>query len=269
MAGPYKFGWKKEPHDPRDMRYTVTAPVSLPTAFTTRVVQPKIWDQGNLGSCVAHGVTRVAAHRMIASRLMTISKSNQPSGMLSRLQVYYNGRWLEGSIGYDSGLYVRDGMKALAQWGAASEAVWVGAPKYYDVTKFTKAPSLRARTNLLGKVDKYEKLFVNVEVIKQAIYAGNLVAFGFDVFESIYDTKKDGIIPMPLPGQSPVGGHCVCATGWDDTKECLEIANSWDVDWGDAGFGWMNYRNIVEKYCDDFWTVKSMVKKPSWLSTIF
>jgi hypothetical protein len=31
-------------------------------------------------------------------------------------------------------------------------------------------------------------------------------------------------------------------TGWDDAKNAYKVQNSWGTNWGDAGFGWIDYQ---------------------------
>ena len=44
------------------------------------------------------------------------------------------------------------------------------------------------------------------------------------------------------------GGHAMCIIGYDDSKlgGCFELMNSWGSDWGDKGFVWIRYEDIVK-----------------------
>lgn len=39
--------------------------------------------------------------------------------------------------------------------------------------------------------------------------------------------------------------HEVVIVGWNDTTGAWRIKNSWDVTWGDAGFGWLAYNDLA------------------------
>ena len=58
--------------------------------------------------------------------------------------------------------------------------------------------------------------------------------FGFTVYESFESqpVADTGIVPMPTTGEKVVGGHCVAAVGYDDTKRAFIIRNSWGTGWG-------------------------------------
>ncbi len=52
------------------------------------------------------------------------------------------------------------------------------------------------------------------------------------------------------------GGHATVIIGYDDTKQCWEVRNSWGPDWGDGGHFWMPYAYTQSgRYCSDFWVV--------------
>jgi len=51
-----KFGWKRDLPDPRDHKYKVSAPISLPPMVDLRDKCPDVYDQGNIGSCTANAM---------------------------------------------------------------------------------------------------------------------------------------------------------------------------------------------------------------------
>ena len=64
---------------------------------------------------------------------------------LSRLWLYWEERYLEGSVNEDAGAEIRDGMKVLQQLGCAPEVDWP-----YDITKFTQTPPAKATTDAVA-----------------------------------------------------------------------------------------------------------------------
>ena len=110
------YGWNRQRPDWRDEQYRFSVPigVALPSHFDLVKKMPQIWNQGNIGSCTAHGSLKV----YVADRM----KEGQPVFMPSRLFQYYNSRSMEGTIASDAGASVRDAIKAIAQWGACDES---------------------------------------------------------------------------------------------------------------------------------------------------
>lgn len=37
------------------------------------------------------------------------------------------------------------------------------------------------------------------------------------------------------------GRHAMCAVGYDDQRRAIRLVNSWGIDWGDHGYGWVGY----------------------------
>jgi C1A family cysteine protease len=73
-------------------------------------------DQGSLGSCTAHALTAALEFLEI--------KKNYPStscSQFSRLFLYYNERVIEGTVKFDSGAMIRDGIKSLCDQGVCHE----------------------------------------------------------------------------------------------------------------------------------------------------
>jgi hypothetical protein len=53
------------------------------------------------------------------------------------------------------------------------------------------------------------------------------------------------------------GGHAMCIIGYDDSKlgGCFELMNSWGSDWGDGGFAWIRYEDIMQ-YLEEAYVVE-------------
>jgi C1A family cysteine protease len=68
---------------------------------------------------------------------------------------------------------------------------------------------------------------------------------------------------MPQPGEQVVGGHAVCAIGYDDKNQWFIVRNSWGPDWGMSGYFTLPYQYLLEEnLSSDFWTIR-MVESSS------
>ena len=122
-----KFGWVPDLPDARDFMYSAPEAVlaKLPTKVDLRPKMPKIYDQGELGSCTANAIGAAFEFEQI--------KEGQKDFMPSRLFIYYNERAIEGTVDTDSGAQIRDGIKSVAKVGVCAETTWP-----YDVPKFSR-----------------------------------------------------------------------------------------------------------------------------------
>jgi len=237
-----QFGWNPQAPDYRD--YKFTAPLkALPKSTNRLTTSLPIYDQQRLGACVSCGCARLWQHRRLMER--------QGCSMASRLFIYYQGRAIEGTIPWDSGLWVRDGMKVLAKWGAPYETEWP-----YNIRRFTWKPPTTAYKKALNDIAlEYRAVQPNLNALKAALAAGNPIVGGFSVFSSFVSdyVARTGLMPMPKKGEARLGGHCVTFDAFSDSDQTFWCANSWGTDWGIGGWFKMPYANLSN--CADFWVL--------------
>lgn len=233
--------------DRRDKLF-LSAPESFPSTWDLRGgVVPEIQDQGSLGSCTAHGISR-------ALRIM-LQKEGLPDYVPSRLMLYYGEREIENTVLSDSGAMIRDGLKFVQKTGVADELLWP-----YNIKLFTQMPTMEAydeaRTEHHHDIE-YLRIDNSMQGIKAAIFAGSSVIIGFSVYSSFFDTSEDGI--MPAVAGSLEGGHCVTVDGWDDRVGRAVCSNSWSSGWGDKGYFYMPYDFLTDPdSVSDLWVIQKV-----------
>ena len=225
------YGWVPGRKDHRDLSFNDEERVykahQVPGKIDLWPHVPPIWNQGQLGSCTAHGSLRTF--------LIEAKKQGTPVPMLSRLMQYYDARSVEGTTGYDAGASVRDAIRVLATMGCAPESEWP-----YNVDMFTVRPPAKAYTDARKYMSvKYQAVTVGGPgaPMRSALAQGLAICFGFNVPQSFEDGSWDPASePLPLPGPAEgfIGGHCVAITGYDFTGRTPYFIcdNSWDTTWG-------------------------------------
>ena len=258
-----KYRWKPDLPDSRDHLYQL-APLTLAPVVDLRQYSSAIEDQGNIGSCTGNAI---AGQIELIQRKVNPAKGRD----VSRLFIYYEERVLIGSVRYDSGAYIRDGIKVVNKKGAPLESLWP-----YNTARFATKPPTAAYTDALKrKVTGYQRC-TDFNAVKNAVAAGNPVTIGFMVYSSFEGAWADiphgqagsGMMPFPnVATEQLLGGHAVCIVGYDDTMPVAGqnpgrfiVRNSWGTSWGDNGYFYMPYDVIkTTSMSSDFWLISAVV----------
>lgn len=239
------YGWIPDRPDHRDYLYSAIAlKVKLPLKIDLRNEDSPIENQGRLGSCTANAL---AGHLQFLEKV-----SGQSYKDLSRLFIYYNERAIEGTISFDSGAMIRDGIKGLAKWGVCPESIWP-----YDIAKFTRKPAAVCyKQGLKRRITSYHRL-QSLDEMLNCLAEGFPFVFGFTVYESFESLKvaQTGLVPMPKRSERALGGHAVMAAGYDQKQKRFLVRNSWGPQWGQAGYFTMPYA-YFETLASDFWMIR-------------
>jgi C1A family cysteine protease len=245
-----RFGWIPDLPDARDHLYAAptTMLAALPDKVDLRKAFPPPYDQGDLGSCTGNAI---AGAVQFGRR-----KQNQtPDFVPSRLFIYYNERVIEHTVPIDSGAQIRDGIKTVVKQGACPETLWP-----YDITKFARKPPAKAyKEALKHTVSSYRRLAQTTNQLKGCLASGYPFVFGFTVYDSFESdaVRKTGVVPMPQPSETVLGGHAVVAVGYDTASQRFIVRNSWGTSWGDKGYFTMPFAYLTDgDLSADFWTIR-------------
>ncbi|WP_297426300.1 C1 family peptidase [Clostridium sp.] len=241
---------KPDKQDLRDKVFyasTLNLTSQLPATVDLRKYLSPVVDQGDLGSCTANAIASG-----LGEYLQKVSKKQFTP--LSRLELYWWERFLEGNVNQDSGAEIRDGMKIFNQLGISPEKDYP-----YDIAAFTNQPSPQAIIDAsVFKISSYHRV-QNLNYLKTSLAEGLPVVTGILVYES-FESKtvaRNGVVPMPDPKKEQLlGGHAVLAVGYIDKKQQVIMRNSWSTKWGDRGYFYLPYDYFTDPngYVMDMWT---------------
>ena len=259
-----KYHWQREPVDARDHMYSPAPELAAtaPAAVDLRPNCSPIEDQGQLGSCTGNAIAGIVEYMDIKSGKASVAHPIQ----VSRLFIYYQERVLEGDVNYDTGAFIRDGVKAMNTYGAPLESLWP-----YVVSRFAVRPSTAAYTDAAKrKATAYQKC-ANFTAVKTAISQGYPVVVGFNVYDSFesgtwWQPNGSGLMPYPnVYTENLLGGHAVSLVGYNDNqtgpagKGYFIARNSWGTGWGQHGYFYMPYHVIQDtNMSSDFWIITSV-----------
>jgi C1A family cysteine protease len=244
------YGWRPSHPDIRDHRFAVPAQMALPRHRLLIAGCPPIWDQGQQGSCTAHGIGR--------AYWFDRHKQGEPDFMPARAFIYFNERTIEGTPQEDSGASVRDGIQAIAQYGVPPETLCPYDPRNI----LTSPPAASVYTEAANhKAINYQALNSDLYSLKACLASGYVFVFGFTVYENFESTEVSNTGLMSMPQGKAIGGHCVCCVGYNSNNYFC-CANSWGTNWGDPDFPghfWMPPEYISnEDLAADFWVVQGV-----------
>jgi C1A family cysteine protease len=242
-------GWIPDFPDHRDFLYAAVRPVgvALPKKVDLRDGMSPVENQGQLGSCTANALAGALEFLEI--------KGGKSLVDLSRLFIYYNERAIEHNVSSDSGAMIRDGIKTLAAQGVCPEKNWPYVP-----SAFTKKPPSTCYTAAKKHtISTYHRLS-SLADMRACLAERYPFVFGFSVYESFESASvaRTGVVNMPKRTERQLGGHAVCAVGYDDAAKRVIVRNSWGPGWGQKGYFTMPYDYVADRnLSDDFWTVRS------------
>lgn len=129
----------------------------------------------------------------------------------------------------------------------------VECPDYYPCSLESRLcsyyPPSYAGDLASAKYNKLDDIYIleNIQQIRSAIAASRPVVIGMQVPDSFKDA---GGLWIPQYGDSPEKGygHAMVAVAYDDYKYggAIQLMNSWGTQWGDGGFTWVKYKDILD-----------------------
>jgi hypothetical protein len=184
--------------DPDETRLTAA---KLPDiSMIEDAYRPLRLDQGQLGSCVPNGTAYQAMIHMLVNGVEPL--------LVSRLQLYYDARALEGTIGEDSGLDPRDALIVFKKRGVGREDLWP-----YDISRFTQKPPDTVYADAPNhRIGPYYRV-ASPHNTQAKLHGRIPVGFAIAVYDGMM-RSRNGVIPMPDPSQQLDGYHWITATGY-------------------------------------------------------
>lgn len=219
------------PVDVRDYRLAcVGNEAEFPEEFELKI--PKIKNQKNKSSCVAHSIASTIEHfNMVQNNDNTKMSTNYIYG--NRTNMNYAGK----------GMYTRKAIANACKYGDVIESDFPGNTEVPDVIEeFEDKKFSLYDKGVPYRFSSYYSVKSKNE-IKTALMQNGPVIFAMKWYDDI--EVQDGIIHTAQNGDA--GGHCMVIYGWN--KDGWKILNSWGTGWGINGTAILPYDiKIKEAY---------------------
>lgn len=211
-------------------------------------------DQGRLGSCVGFAVAAMKEFQEQKEHIDERKKGKRYRRKkdhydLSEAWVYWNSKKIDPWPD-SQGTSIRCAMKVLHKIGIPCEAGWE-----YDDRFKGKPKSWATLIAKWGLIDSYWRL-KNLDELKAALLNGPIV-IGIGCFREISRPDSTGLVPYPANPDELLGGHAICAVGFNDYKKVIRFKNSWSPAWGSKGYGLLSYEYIND-FMWDAWAMKDL-----------
>lgn len=233
-----RFGCIKDKFDDRDYLMRAYLPLGkLPRKIDYTQKMSPVRDQGDEGVCVGFAV---ATGMKEYQELLDYQKLVE----LSPRFVYSEAKKIDGMPGVE-GTTIRAAMRVLKKLGVSQEKFWPYYPHQEDKPKTdAKANAQKFRITTYARI-------LDLNELRMSLAGKGPAVLGIEVYKGMFNAKA-GLVPIPKAREAALGGHAICAVGYDDKKELIKFKNSWGQ-WGDKGFGYLPY-GYVERYMMDGWS---------------
>ena len=227
---------------------------AMPRSSSLKKYCPTPKNQGQQGSCVGWSSTYAARTILYAKRKNMTNTASITNIAFSPSYVYNQIK-----LGNDCsrGSYVSSAMELLNKQGA---------PKLADHPYQCNQTITSSDKNKAGKykIKTYRRLSNTggdtKNAVKKSISEGNPVVIGMSIYSSFSYAKGvwNGV------QDNFRGGHAMTIIGYDDNKYggSFELMNSWGATWGNGGFIWVKYSDMLTNCKEYYEMVGFEAEKP-------
>ena len=202
---------------------------NLPSSMDYSTDMPEIGDQGHQHSCVAWATA-------YAFKGFAEKKENGSNLKFSPSFVYN-----QINNGKDQGSFFEDALRVLSQQGASP---WDDMP--YIESDYTTQPSETVKQKAKPYcIFQWRRInTADMKEVKMFLNAGFPIIIGANVDEGFQAGKRNGSDDYVWKSYSgkDLGGHAMLVVGFDDSKNAFKVMNSWGRNWGNNGYGWIDYQ---------------------------
>lgn len=232
------------------------ASATLPSKISYRAYCPPVLSQGQLATCVGWATSYA---QLTTQQNILMGESNptrkeirvmDPNFVYAMIRDYNDG-WCS------NGTHMWEALEVILNYGAKPYLTppWLSCNSTYEIDKFAiDIASMYSAESYSALIDKSNL----VTTLKSILNDKKVISAGISITPSF--TKGTGILYgkwSPNLNEQIEGGHAMCIVGYDDTKYggSFELMNSYGTNFGDNGFVWISYKDIV-KYLDEAYVLE-------------
>ena len=219
----------------------------LPSSFSLKKYAPSVGHQHLYGTCVAWSTSYAARTISYAIKKNLTNTEAIDKIAFSPGYIYYKIKRPE-DLNCTMGSAITQAMQVMRETGNIfkSEGVFDCTPTISPKVEQQKASSFKIK-DFIG-LTKYNEITKNdILKIKKSLTEKKPVVFSLDAYQSFLSVSPAGMW-TPTENDVPKGGHAMCIVGYDDNVAggAFEVMNSWGSLWGNKGFFWLTYPQLIK-----------------------
>jgi GNAT superfamily N-acetyltransferase len=171
---------------------------------------------------------------------------------MSVLYSYVRSRQLESTFpgSPETGVWPITAMRVGFGWGWVFDSEWP-RDQPFNWPPSAEPPGLDELAKQ-HRITHYFRVRTLDECKRTLAFRGPVLA-SFEMSQDWYDALG-GVIPIPSASTKYLGAHSVLLVGYDDACQQFKFMNSWGVNWGDEGFGYLPYATFDAAW-DEGWVM--------------
>ena len=220
----------------------------IPSSFSLKKYAPTPMNQGRYGTCVAWSSGYAARTISYAIQKNMTNKDSINKYAFSPGYLYYKIKNADDPD-CNKGANIIQAMGTMSSTGIMlkNEGVVDCTGKVQEDIEKQKATPYKIK-DFVSLCQSYESISKNdIIKIKKSLAEKKPVVISFKVYSSFFRVNSTGLW-TPAGDDKYEGGHAMCVVGYDDEKAggVFEIMNSWGTPWGNGGFAWVTYDQMIK-----------------------
>lgn len=222
---------------------------------------PPIGSQGSVGACSSWAsVYGVRSYIQKKKENYSYKTNNilDKSKVLSPMFVY-NIVKPEDQRCDTAGSYIKDNLEFMKDFGVCKKSSYDPMPYDYSICSDYPFNNMQLRNEAKNyRISNYgwfirygESYYPGYKLskFKDFLAKGYPVIIGADIdslFWKTGGTKRDTCIIWDRYNGIKSGEHAMVCVGYNNDLKAIKVYNSWDIGWGNKGYGWISYSLIDE-----------------------
>jgi len=221
--------------------------MNLPPSWSLKKYAPVPQHQGPYGTCVAWSAGYAARTISFAIQKNMTRADSLKKYAFSPGYLYYKVK-PANDIACSAGASILSAMQVMTQNGVMlkNEGLVDCTVTVPEMAELQKAAPYKIK-DFLSLNKTYDSITKNdIIKIKKSLVEKNPVVISMKMYDSFEKVGATGTW-SPSSDDLLIGRHAMCIVGYDDKVNggSFEVMNSWGPGWGNKGFGWLSYKQLM------------------------